>query len=512
VPHLIPTMILASPPPSATVTAGAMSPQIADGFAALLAALGLTVPAPGSGELPERPDTAPMTGAVFEDMHADNDPETDTQDLILPDAALSTVVAALEPPRPGEQPAPSSPDGMAMASSVVEGAGKGTASPPDAASSVVAPGAVVPAVRTGTAPVDPAPESAAPAVPSRTSGKNVTAAVSAPSPEIPRDGPVVAPAGQPEDVPVRARGKTDDVSPVSPSWRMPPPLADMAAVATPGSMPPATAEPPAAGNAAALPMPGGAAAVPGAPSLRGLPSVALRPADGEQRDPAIPAGQTPAEESSAADRGHDPAVVRPESSGTARPEVAVAHHEVADRPGPVVAPAPAAPSAPGATGQQHAAPPQEAARAAPAVAPPPPAQIAQAAVPFLAGLRPGQAGRIAVRLDPADLGQVEVRVEPAHGGHARIEILVERADTMLLLQRDQQDLMRALDRAGLTTGEPLSFAFAGGSGAERQAADQRAPGQASRAPSFNGSRDEDVPPRAAARPVHRAAGRLDLIA
>lgn len=201
--------------------------------------------------------------------------------------------------------------------------------------------------------------------------------------------------------------------------------------------------------------------------------------------------------------------------------------EAAERPQGVAAPPEAASSGPGVLAPASAASPHHPPvvpepRMAPAVAPmpQPAAQVAQAAAPFLATLRPEQPGRLSIRLDPADLGQVEVRVEPGRAGQARVEILVERADTMLLMQRDQHELLRALDRAGFSTSEPLSFGFAHDSGADRHAAERQARDRAAQGvPPESGSDDgraEDVSPAASApspaRVVHRTAGRLDLIA
>jgi flagellar hook-length control protein FliK len=63
--------------------------------------------------------------------------------------------------------------------------------------------------------------------------------------------------------------------------------------------------------------------------------------------------------------------------------------------------------------------------------------------------QPGAAQHLTIRLDPAELGRVQVHIERAPGGAARVELVVERPDTLLLLLRDQPQLHRALDLAGV---------------------------------------------------------------
>jgi hypothetical protein len=79
---------------------------------------------------------------------------------------------------------------------------------------------------------------------------------------------------------------------------------------------------------------------------------------------------------------------------------------------------------------------------------PSPAQ--QIAAPLVAlGSGPDQSRRMTVRLDPAALGAVQVRVDRPKEGPARVEITVERPETLSLLLRDQPQLQRALDQAGI---------------------------------------------------------------
>lgn len=55
--------------------------------------------------------------------------------------------------------------------------------------------------------------------------------------------------------------------------------------------------------------------------------------------------------------------------------------------------------------------------------------------------------QIILRLDPQELGKVEVRIVHLENGPTKIELMVERPETLLLLQRDQPQLHKALDMA-----------------------------------------------------------------
>ena len=59
--------------------------------------------------------------------------------------------------------------------------------------------------------------------------------------------------------------------------------------------------------------------------------------------------------------------------------------------------------------------------------------------------------RMTLRLEPAELGQVQIRIDRAPDAPARVDITVERPETMTLLLRDQPQLQRALDVAGVPT-------------------------------------------------------------
>ncbi|MGI9383288.1 MAG: flagellar hook-length control protein FliK [Methyloligellaceae bacterium] len=63
------------------------------------------------------------------------------------------------------------------------------------------------------------------------------------------------------------------------------------------------------------------------------------------------------------------------------------------------------------------------------------------------------ARRFDIRMDPPELGRVEVRLDVARDGQVTTHLVVERSETLDLLQRDARSLERALQDAGLNTSE-----------------------------------------------------------
>lgn len=93
---------------------------------------------------------------------------------------------------------------------------------------------------------------------------------------------------------------------------------------------------------------------------------------------------------------------------------------------------------------------------APPATPSPAAQVAPALVSLAHA--PNGTSRLTLRLDPPDLGHVEVRVTRLPGEPVRVEVTVQRPETLGLLLRDQPQLQRALDQAGLPAdGRSLTF-------------------------------------------------------
>jgi flagellar hook-length control protein FliK len=61
------------------------------------------------------------------------------------------------------------------------------------------------------------------------------------------------------------------------------------------------------------------------------------------------------------------------------------------------------------------------------------------------------AKEFAIRLDPEDLGRVDIKLEISEKGEVQAKLVVERVETLQLLQRDARTLERAFDQAGLKT-------------------------------------------------------------
>jgi flagellar hook-length control protein FliK len=105
-----------------------------------------------------------------------------------------------------------------------------------------------------------------------------------------------------------------------------------------------------------------------------------------------------------------------------------------------------------------AAPPRAAAAAVP---------IAGLAVAIAARAKDG-ANQFEIRLDPPELGRIDVRLAVDASGQVSSHVTVDRAETLQLLQSHQPQLERALEQAGLKTGDNgLQFtlrdqSFAGG--------------------------------------------------
>ena len=134
-------------------------------------------------------------------------------------------------------------------------------------------------------------------------------------------------------------------------------------------------------------------------------------------------------------------------------------------------PPPAAPT-------QGAAPPSNdataAAPAAPAQSPAPSAPVPLGAVPMTIGLRSlAGSNRFEIRLDPKDLGRIDVNLDiDKDSGSVTAHLVVDRPETLALLQRDAGNLQQALAQAGFDAGEGainLSLRGESGSGGQSQA-------------------------------------------
>ncbi len=97
--------------------------------------------------------------------------------------------------------------------------------------------------------------------------------------------------------------------------------------------------------------------------------------------------------------------------------------------------------------------------AAQAITPHPATQII--ATTIIKGSADGQSKDITLRLDPPDLGKVEVKMTIDKDAGLKAQIVVEKPETYLMLQRDSHVLHQALNDAGLDVGgNSLSFEMA----------------------------------------------------
>ena len=78
--------------------------------------------------------------------------------------------------------------------------------------------------------------------------------------------------------------------------------------------------------------------------------------------------------------------------------------------------------------------------------------VAGLAVEIAAQARAGK-NRFEIRLDPPELGRIDVRLDMDKDGNVTSRLTVERPDTLDLLRRDAHQLERALNQAGLKTGD-----------------------------------------------------------
>ena len=198
-----------------------------------------------------------------------------------------------------------------------------------------------------------------------------------------------------------------------------------------------------------------------ASSVAGSPAPAL-PAAGSAGpvDAKAPPTETPSPETDAAARaGTEGAPAVPAEGKTGFDALLAGMQAGAEAAAPPAVPTSASVTAPsGVTASQGAAPAQGAQPAPQAGAPPAPPPIPLGAVPMTIGLR-SLAGlnRFAIRLDPVELGRIDVSLDlDKESGRARAHLVVDRPETLALLQRDAGSLQQALAQAG--------FDLAGGAG------------------------------------------------
>jgi len=87
--------------------------------------------------------------------------------------------------------------------------------------------------------------------------------------------------------------------------------------------------------------------------------------------------------------------------------------------------------------------------------------------------------RFEIRLDPPELGRIDVRLDIDRDGNVNSRLVVEKAETLHLLRRDAPQLERALQDAGLKTGDSsLQFTLRDQSFAQNQNSDDQRSGAA----------------------------------
>ena len=265
------------------------------------------------------------------------------------------------------------------------------------------------------------------------------------------------------------------------------PAAPAPPVAAAPVLPPARGE----GAGAALPF---AEAAPGAPT----PDMAAA-AEATGQSKPFPDGSEPR------DGGRDP-------EGSRGPERAAAFAPVEPLPREAgVLP-------PGLDAVARAAqPPQGAVASAPASSPgpsPDPAlqPVPIGSVPIEIGLKAlGGTNRFEIRLSPEDLGRIDVSLEIREDGEVKARLVVERPETLALLQRDARSLERALDQAGLKAGDgaiDMQLRDSGGGRGEERG-DGGRDGQGGRAAPPAPDRTQ-APPPPPARTIWRGAAGIDV--
>jgi flagellar hook-length control protein FliK len=110
--------------------------------------------------------------------------------------------------------------------------------------------------------------------------------------------------------------------------------------------------------------------------------------------------------------------------------------------------------------------------------------------------------RFEIRLDPADLGRIDVRIDVDRNGRVTSHLTVEKPETLSMLRQDAPQLQRALDDAGLKTGN---------GGLQFSLRDQSSSGQDGNETGRNAQRlvisdDETIPAAVAGRTYGRMPG------
>jgi flagellar hook-length control protein FliK len=129
--------------------------------------------------------------------------------------------------------------------------------------------------------------------------------------------------------------------------------------------------------------------------------------------------------------------------------------------------------------------------------------------PVVVSLALGRGGEaLTVSLDPVELGRVEVSIGQGKDA-GQVRIVAERPETLALLQRDQRELDRALNQAGLgDMARSLSFSLASDQGRQQQYGAQER-GQRRASFTIGGVEGEGAMPNLPA-PLRNATSLIDI--
>jgi hypothetical protein len=169
--------------------------------------------------------------------------------------------------------------------------------------------------------------------------------------------------------------------------------------------------------------------------------------------------------------------------------------------------------APGAAGGtvagSSAAAPTDAARGAQAASAPVPVS----ALPIEIGMRALEGSQsFSIRLHPEELGRVDVKLHISDDGSVKAQIVVDRVDTLAMLQRDAKTLERSFEQAGLRTSDTgLQFSLSSDTGQQQRPGPQQdatLPRTTPLAQGFDALTGQDLASALAA--IRNAAGGLDI--
>jgi flagellar hook-length control protein FliK len=101
-------------------------------------------------------------------------------------------------------------------------------------------------------------------------------------------------------------------------------------------------------------------------------------------------------------------------------------------------------------------------------------QAPLALVPIEIGLKAAAGlNRFEIRLDPEELGRIDVRLDLGDDGSVSAKLVVDRVETLALLQRDARTLERAFEQIGLkTSGEGIAMTLRDPGSEHRERQDQ----------------------------------------